>query len=69
MKPIDCFRALIEAVLWYAFIYFFIYTIKAPYINLYVNCLILLILVYLAAITCPWIKYSNAWRRLWGKSE
>ncbi|HJO14642.1 MAG TPA: hypothetical protein QGG70_01170 [Candidatus Pacearchaeota archaeon] len=43
----------IEAVIWFFFIYYFLYTIKNP-VNLWVSALILLVLGYIGTITCPW---------------
>ncbi len=63
MKTKDWLLAGFEAIVWYVFIYYFIYTIKNP-VNLYVSALVLIILAYLGAITCPWFRKTKAFKEL-----
>lgn len=44
-----------EAVLWYFFMYYLLYSIKNP-TNLWLSALILLVLGYLGTLTCPWLR-------------
>lgn len=63
MKTFDIFTAIVEAALWYGFIYFGLYSIKNP-VNLYESALILLAIAYLASFACPLLRNSGAWRRM-----
>lgn len=62
----DWMLAGVELVLWYAWIYIFMYTIKND-VNLYFASFALLVIMYAAAISCPLVRHSKAWRRLFGK--
>ena len=64
MKAKNWFWTGIEAVLWYSFIYCLIYTIKNP-VNLFLSALVLLVLLYLAILACPWFRHTEAWKRMW----
>ncbi|MFH1643783.1 MAG: hypothetical protein ABIA74_01270 [bacterium] len=66
MKTVDWLFSILEAILWYGFIYLFIFTIKNP-VNLWLNSFILLILLYVASISCPWFRNTDAWKKLWKK--
>ncbi len=66
MKTIDWLWAGIESVLWYSFIYYLLYSVKNP-VNLWQSSLVLLVLSYLAIMACPWVRHSNAWKKMWGK--
>jgi multisubunit Na+/H+ antiporter MnhF subunit len=68
MKTKDRFLAVVEAVIWYCFIYYLIYAIKNP-VELWQSALVLLILAYLGTILCPWMQNSDAWKRMLGKKE
>jgi len=57
---------IVEAILWYVWIYFFLYTIKNN-IDISVAALILLIIGYLATLSCPWFRNTGAWQRLTDK--
>jgi len=45
----------VEAVIWFFFVYYLLYSIKNP-VNLWVSALILLVLAYAGTITCPWFR-------------
>lgn len=64
MSAKNWFWGVVEAILWYAFVYILLYTIKNP-VDLYANSLILLMLAYAATIACPWFRKTGAWMRLW----
>lgn len=53
----------IEAVIWYFFLWYFLDTIKRER-NLWLAALILLVLAYLGFVTCPWIRETEAWKRM-----
>ncbi len=67
MKPHDWFWGLVEAVIWYCFIYYFLYVLKTDDVELWKASLVLLALVYVGTISCPWFRNTNAWKKLWGK--
>jgi hypothetical protein len=62
----DWILAGVEFVLWYAWIYIFLYTIKNP-VNLYLVAGLLLVIMYAASISCPLVRHSKPWRRLFHK--
>lgn len=58
--------AIIEAVIWYLFFYYLLYAVKTD-VGLGQSALILLILAYVGTVTCPWLRQTEAWRKLTGK--
>jgi len=62
------FLAIVEAMLWYGFIYYLLYSIKNP-VNLAQSALILLIIAYVATLACPWFRNTDAWKRMLGKNR
>ena len=64
MKAINWLFAGIEATLWYCFIFYFLYAVRHE-TNLYVSAFILLSLVYTASMSCPFIRSTDAWKRMW----
>ncbi len=66
MKQNDWILAGIEAVLWYCFIYYSLYSIKHE-VNLFQSSFILLVLVYVAICCCPLVRHSHAWAKMWEK--
>ena len=66
MRTKDFLLAVVEAVLWYGFIVFALYSVKNP-VNLYQSALILLVVGYLAAWACPLVRHSSGWRRTFNK--
>lgn len=62
----DWFFALIEAALWYVFLYYFLFSVKNE-VNLYQSAFVLLAIAYLASISCPLVRHSGAWLRTWKK--
>lgn len=55
---------LVEAVLWYAFIWFGLDTIRSGR-KLWYASLVLLALFNAAFLVCPWVRDTEAWHRLW----
>ena len=68
MKSKDWFWAIVEAVIWYGFIYYLLYAIKNP-VGLRQSALVLLVIGYLGTIACPWLRNTEGWRRMLGKKE
>jgi len=66
MKSTDWFLSIIELALWYGFFYYLLDTIIDP-ANLYVSALILTILSTGAIAVCPWVRHTDAWKRMMGK--
>ncbi len=66
MKPKDWFLAIVEAALWYWFTYYLLYSIKNP-VELWQSALVLLVTAYLAVLVCPWVRHTDAWRKMTGK--
>ncbi len=64
MKSMTMISAAIEACLWYGFLWYFLYAIKND-VNLYVSALILLALMYAAGLSCPFIRNTQAWAKMW----
>lgn len=64
MSTKDIIWGIIEAVIWYAFVYYLLYALKNP-VDLRLAALILLVLVYLGTVTCPLVHKMDAWRRIW----
>lgn len=74
MSTKDWILSIVEAVLWFGFIYFWLYVIKNPTGNLpgnslALNALVLLILAYAAVLVCPWFRNTQAWKKLWNKND
>lgn len=55
---------LLEAVVWYFFIYYSLNTIKKPNRNLWIAAAVLLALFYLGFVLCPWIRHTPEWKEL-----
>ena len=66
MDTKDWFFAVVEAVIWFAFIYYALYSIKNP-VNLFMSALILLVLAYIGTLTCPWFRKTQAFKELIAK--
>jgi len=47
---------LLEAIIWFFFVYYLLYSIKTPGINLWTSSLILLALGSAGIMACPWIR-------------
>lgn len=60
--------AIVEAVLWYLFIYYLLWSVKND-VSVAQSALILLALAYAASISCPWFRNSGGWLRLWKKDQ
>ncbi len=66
MKKSDLLRGILEAVVWYIFIYFLLYVLKNP-VELWSAALIFLVLAYVGVFVCPWVRYTDSWRRMMGR--
>lgn len=55
---------LLEGVVWYFFIHYFLLTLKKPDRNLWIASAILLALFYLGFVLCPWVRHTPAWQGL-----
>lgn len=65
MSVNDWMFAAVDAVLWYAFLYYFLFSVKNS-VNLYKSAFILLVLMYAAFIVCPWFRNTPGWIALFG---
>ncbi|MFB6181579.1 MAG: hypothetical protein ABEJ24_01650 [Candidatus Magasanikbacteria bacterium] len=70
MSTKDWLLSIVEAVLWFGFIYFWLYVIKHPTSqlpgdSLVLSSLILLAIAYAAILSCPWFRNTQAWKKLW----
>lgn len=63
MSAKNWFWAIVEAVIWYGFIYYLLYVLKNP-VDLWTASLVLLALGYAGAIACPWFRRTEAWEKL-----
>ncbi|GBE19472.1 MAG TPA: hypothetical protein ENG87_03055 [Candidatus Pacearchaeota archaeon] len=68
MNTKDWLLAGVEVVAWYGFIYYLLYSIKNP-VNLYVSALILLALVYIGTLSCPWFRRTEAFKKMLGNKK
>ncbi|QEG35897.1 hypothetical protein [Bythopirellula goksoeyrii] len=55
---------LLEAVVWYFFIYYWLDTLRKPSRNLWIASAVLLALFYLGLVLCPWVRHTPAWQQL-----
>lgn len=67
MKNSDKVRAVLEAVVWYAFTYYFIFVLRNP-VEIWKAALVLVALAYLAIFICPWVRHTDSWRKMTGKA-
>ena len=68
MKKIDLLRGILEAGIWYVFIYYLLYVLENS-VELWSAALILLALMYAGIFVCPWIRYTDGWRRMMNKGN
>ena len=67
MKKCCCYWGIVGAVIWYAFIYYFLYAIQNA-VEPWLSALVLLVLGYLGCGACyMWVKDTPVWRKLTGK--
>ncbi len=66
MKKSDILRGILEAGVWYVFIYYLLYVLKNP-VELWQAALVLLVLAYVGVFVCPWVRYTDSWRRMMGR--
>jgi len=66
MTSKNIFWAIVEALIWYIFIYYFLYTIKNP-VDIYSSSLILLAIMYVGMLANPWVRNTASWRKIIGK--
>ena len=55
---------LVEAVLWYFFLWFGLDSIQKKR-NSWMAAGVLLLLAYGAFVLCPWVREHPAWQRIW----
>ena len=55
---------LLEGVVWYFLIYYWIDTLRKPTRNLWIASGVLLALFYLGFVLCPWVRHTSAWESL-----
>lgn len=63
MSTPEVLTGLVEAALWYAFLYLLLDAIRhkrTPWLA----ALYLLVTAYLAFVACPWVRDTRAWERL-----
>ncbi|MFH1392977.1 MAG: hypothetical protein ABIG73_01150 [Patescibacteria group bacterium] len=65
MKKSDMVRGVAEAGVWYVFIYYFLYALKNS-VELWQAALVLLVLAYVGVWVCPWVRYTDSWRKMMG---
>ncbi len=61
MSTKNWFLAVIEAIVWFGFIYYLLYSIKNP-VNLWMSAVILLALFYIGTLLCPWFRQTKAFK-------
>ena len=66
MKSADWVASIIELILWFGFFYVLLDAIANPS-NLYVSAPILTVFSSTAIAVCPWIRHTDAWKRMMGK--
>ncbi len=66
MKKSDLLRGILEAGIWYVFTYYLLYALRNP-VELWSAALILLVLMYAGVFACPWVRYTDGWRKMTGK--
>ena len=63
MNAMQIITAVLEAVLWYFFLWVALDAVRNKR-NIWIASLCLLVLGYLAFIACPWIRETRAWEQL-----
>ena len=63
MKTKNWFLVIFEAIVWYGFVYYLLYSIKNS-VNLYISSLVLLTLIYVGTISCPWFRNTKAFKKI-----
>lgn len=63
MSTVEILFAIVEAALWYAFLWFLLDAIRNNR-NLWLASLYLLVTTYLGFVACPWVRDTRAWERL-----
>ncbi len=66
MRLFDWILAFFEIIFWYGFIYVGLFCIKNP-IVLWQSALVLTILACAAILCCPWLRYTDGWKKMWKK--
>jgi len=68
MKSSDSFWSIIEVVILFWFFYYLLDAIKNS-TDLYLSSLILTFITIVAILACPWIRNTDAWKRMMGKKR
>jgi hypothetical protein len=63
MNALVIVTAVLEAVLWYFFLWFGLDSLKRGR-NPWLAAAVLLALGYAALVACPWVRDTDAWERL-----
>ncbi|MBW2985410.1 hypothetical protein KY313_02030 [Candidatus Woesearchaeota archaeon] len=63
MKRSDWTLSIVEAIIWFFFLYYLLFSIKNE-VNLWMSAFILLVLAYVGTITCPWFRNTAAYKKL-----
>ena len=66
MKKNDLLSGILEAGIWYIFIYYFLYVLKNS-VELWLASLVLLALTYAGFFACPWFRHTDSWRQMMKK--
>jgi formate hydrogenlyase subunit 3/multisubunit Na+/H+ antiporter MnhD subunit len=64
MSVQEIVMSVIEAVIWYLALVVLLAYIRDPKRNIWATALLLLVLIYLGFVTCPWVRETEAWQQL-----
>ncbi len=68
MNSSDSFWAVVEVIILYGFFYYLLDAIKNSS-DLYLSALILTFITTIAVLACPWVRNTDAWRRMVRKKK
>ncbi|MAT68746.1 MAG: hypothetical protein CMJ58_04410 [Planctomycetaceae bacterium] len=54
----------LEAIVWYFFIWYLLTTLRAKERNLWLAALVLLLLAYAGFVLCPWLRHTELWQNI-----
>ncbi|PHQ35062.1 MULTISPECIES: hypothetical protein [Rhodopirellula] len=55
---------ILEAIVWYFFIWYLLSTLRAKERNLWLASFVLLMLAYVAFALCPWLRHTERWQSI-----
>lgn len=64
MSVQEIVMSVIETVIWYFALVVLLGFIRNPKRNIWGTALLLLVLIYLGFVTCPWVRDTEAWQQL-----